>query len=428
MADKLSAPSPGTVGADTVGVFEQRIESMLDFAALLSPGTVEAFIDEQFEKQPHVVRGDRGRFAALFSIDDVDAAVAAAPAPGGGSTSSAYGFRYTSGVREDYTFNADTGRSNTAAHRAYDEGFTVIANAVRQTKAEVARLAMSMESVLQHRVDTNMYLTPPAARGFPPHIDQHDTLLVQIDGAKRWSIWNPDQELPLTGSTEFDNPPLREPDMVVDLTAGDALYIPHGWWHCGVTGEELSLHLTFGVISLKWVDLLLASIRLVADGDIRLRQSLPLNYSLSFDEMVTEIGEQAGSMLRSLATIQQRDDVSHHVLQVLLADRIDSQTAPFENRMQSTIHRKSLLATDVVEHRQGLRGVVLDIEGGCQLKFVGGFVSGPASARSALEFIVQTERFCATDLPGLSEDFQLQLVHELVLQGMVRPADETRWS
>lgn len=418
--DWASASAQHCDDVDVGGRPASNSDAVFDFARLLAPDTIEDFVATAFEKRPHVVRGDGARFESLFRFDDIDAAVAAAPAPGQGLTSSAYGFRYTSGVREDYTFRESTGRSNTAAHRAYAHGYTVIANAVRQNHAPVARLAMSMENELQHRVDTNMYLTPPAAQGFPPHIDQHDTFLVQIEGTKRWSIWKPDQELPLTGSTEFDNPPQHAPDLTVDLSAGDLLYIPHGWWHCGVTSDDLSLHLTFGVISLKWIDLLLASIRLMADGDVRLRRSLPLAGTQSFDQMVDELSTTASGLLAGLSVIQQRTDVSRHVAEVLLADRIDSQTAPFENRMRSTIARTGLGPNDLVEQRQGLRAVVQDIEGGCQLKFVGGYVSGPTTARVAFEFVAHAERFCAADLPGLSADFQVQLVQELVLQGMVR--------
>jgi len=391
-----------------------------DFARMLAPDTVEDFVETIFERRPHVIRGSADRFSTLFGLDDVDAAVSAAPAPPQGLTSSAYGFRYTSGTREDYTFKESAGRSNTAAHRAYAHGYTIIANAVRQNHPVVARLAMSMEQALQHRVDTNMYLTPPASQGFPPHIDQHDTFLVQIEGAKRWSIWAPDQELPLVGSTEYDNPPTHEPDLSLELTAGDVLYIPHGWWHCGVTGEDLSLHLTFGVISLKWVDLLLASVRLMADGDVRLRRSLPLGGGRPFDEMVAEIAETAAGLLSGLGDVQRRADVSRHVMGVLLADRLDTQPAPFENRMRSTIERSTLGPTDPVERREGLNAVVQDIEGGCRLAFIGGFVNGPAEAREAFEFVASADRFRACDLPGLTEQFQLDLLHELVLQGMVR--------
>lgn len=424
--DRVPARSLDGERARTGGPDACSDGTIFDFAQLLCPDTVEDFVDTVFERRPHVVRGESDRFEALFRFDDVDSAVAAAPAPGQGLTSSAYGFRYTNGVREDYTFKEATGRSNTAAHRAYAHGYTVIANAVRQNHPAVARLAMSMEHELQHRVDTNMYLTPPAAQGFPPHIDQHDTFLVQIEGSKRWSIWKPDQQLPLSGSTEYDNPPRGVPDLTVDLTAGDLLYIPHGWWHCGVTGEDLSLHLTFGVISLKWIDLLLASVRLMADGDVRLRRSLPLAGTTAFDDTVAELSATAADLLAGLSEIQRRDDVSQHVIRVLLADRLDSQPAPFENRMRAIIDRGAVGPNDVVEQRQGLRAIVQDIEGGCQLKFVGGFVNGPTDSRNALEFAAATERFCARDLPGLSDDFGVQLVQELVLQGMVRVADRAR--
>ena len=37
----------------------------------------------------------------------------------------------------------------------------------------------------------NAYLSPPSARGLELHFDFHDVFVLQLDGAKRWRVWEP---------------------------------------------------------------------------------------------------------------------------------------------------------------------------------------------------------------------------------------------
>ncbi len=44
---------------------------------------------------------------------------------------------------------------------------------------------------LGHAVQVNAYLSPAAAKGLELHFDYHDVFVLQLDGAKRWRVWEP---------------------------------------------------------------------------------------------------------------------------------------------------------------------------------------------------------------------------------------------
>ena len=118
--------------------------------------------------------------------------------------------------------------------------------------------AHAMAAALQRAVDPmtvqcNAYFTPARAQGVKPHADQHHTLLVQTSGRKHWRAWGNIDRNPATPMVEYESgvaaslAERTEPDLVVTLEPGDCLLIPRGHVHCASTGNEHSLHLTFGL-------------------------------------------------------------------------------------------------------------------------------------------------------------------------------------
>ncbi|MGQ0575135.1 MAG: JmjC domain-containing protein [Pseudonocardia sp.] len=100
----------------------------------------------------------------------------------------------------------------------------------------------------------NGYLTYAAASAFGRHSDDHDVVVVQAEGRKRWTVFAPGTD---------------EPVLDRDLRPGDVLHVPAGWEHV-VTGlGEPTLHWTFGFVVPSRADLLLAELghRASADPD-----------------------------------------------------------------------------------------------------------------------------------------------------------------
>ncbi|MER5969163.1 cupin domain-containing protein [Streptomyces sp. NPDC002055] len=142
-------------------------------------------------------------------------------------------------------------------HRHLAEGATLVLDAVDELHPGIGRLAQALERHLHTGIQVNAYASWTPKEGFGVHWDDHDVLVLQIDGAKRWRIYGPTRQAPLHRDTDVPEPPPNEPIIELVLNAGDMLYLPRGWWHAVAASEGVhSLHLTCGMQTATGADLL----------------------------------------------------------------------------------------------------------------------------------------------------------------------------
>lgn len=110
------------------------------------------------------------------------------------------------------------------------------------------------------RVQVNAYLTTQNAAGFPLHWDDHEVIVLQVSGEKRWEVRGSSRTAPMYRDAEPNNEPSQEIVWSGTLKPGDVMHIPRGYWH-QATRAELggghSLHLTFGVVKrtgVSWLE------------------------------------------------------------------------------------------------------------------------------------------------------------------------------
>ena len=70
-------------------------------------------------------------------------------------------------------------------------GATMVLQGLQLTDPHLARVANNLALALDHAVQVNAYLSPAAARGLELHFDHHDVFVLQLDGRKRWRVWEP---------------------------------------------------------------------------------------------------------------------------------------------------------------------------------------------------------------------------------------------
>ncbi|WP_330338765.1 cupin domain-containing protein [Streptomyces sp. NBC_00557] len=162
-------------------------------------------------------------------------------------------------------------------HARLAEGASLVIDAVDELHPPVGRAAMELEHWLRTGVQTNLYASWTAREGFGVHWDDHEVIVIQIDGAKRWKLYGPTRTAPMYKDTDEPEPPPEQPITELVLRPGDLLYLPRGWWHSVAASEgEHSLHLTFGIQSATGAQLL----SWLAD-DLRrhdvLREDLPVH-------------------------------------------------------------------------------------------------------------------------------------------------------
>ncbi|AZC24394.1 JmjC domain-containing protein [Pseudomonas sessilinigenes] len=166
-------------------------------------------------------------------------------------------------------------------HAAYRSGKTLLLTHLQNSHIGVARLARFIESelhgagiLLRKEVGANLFLTPPFSRGFEPHYDGHDVLILQLAGKKIWNTF--DQRPKIRAGMEGDQVPpdqLGQIRNTFELHQGDVLYLPRGKPHVAYTTNENSLHLTLSIVPATWSDFFAEEIKSRSDIDSRLTET-----------------------------------------------------------------------------------------------------------------------------------------------------------
>jgi lysine-specific demethylase/histidyl-hydroxylase NO66 len=380
------------------------------------------FAAEHWSRAPLLSRAKQlpASFDDLLSADDVDELVAdrALRTPffrtvreGGGLPAplravNAGGRRIGDVVDADALF---------AQHR---DGATLVLNALHRSWPPVARFCRQLAAELGHPTQCNAYVTPGGdAQGFAFHHDTHDVFVLQVSGRKRWVVHEPVLRLPLRSQARAGAdlvPDGAEPLLDVELEAGDALYLPRGYVHAALTTDEHSVHLTVGVLSVTWKDVLDDAVALAAD-DEAFRDALP---ALEPDRAVADVPaflRQAAAWLEALPADRVQERLARR-----LADALPVE--PVRLLAQTAVAR-DLTATTPLRPRDGLRRSLAVRGDTAVLHLPDREVALPAAAQSALERLLASPCTPADLVQhGLDEDGALVLARRMLREGVVVPA------
>ncbi|QTZ92760.1 cupin domain-containing protein [Streptomyces auratus] len=141
-------------------------------------------------------------------------------------------------------------------HHQLKDGASLVLDAVDALHPGAEDLATALERHFRTDVQVNLYASWTPQEGFGVHWDDHDVVVVQLEGAKRWKLYGATRIDPLRVDTEAPEPPTGAPVAEIVLQAGDMLYLPRGWWHAVAATEGRSLHLTCGLKPTTGADLL----------------------------------------------------------------------------------------------------------------------------------------------------------------------------
>ncbi|WP_419162956.1 cupin domain-containing protein [Candidatus Palauibacter sp.] len=184
--------------------------------------------------------------------------------------------------------------------RLFAEGGTVIFESLHHRHEPLRRLCASFAAQAGARTQTNIYLTPPDSQGFQPHWDTHDVFVLQVEGSKRWQIYDGAEDFPLAGQRSCSEE--HEPGVVAGeftVSAGDVVYIPRGVMHAAESGPETSLHITLGLIAYTWAEFLLECVGELALRSRAWRENLPFGFGTGA-ETKREVRNELRCRLRDL--------------------------------------------------------------------------------------------------------------------------------
>ncbi|WP_392957705.1 JmjC domain-containing protein [Streptomyces sp. LN245] len=133
-------------------------------------------------------------------------------------------------------------------HARLKEGASLALDSIDELHPPLGRLCEAIERELRTRVQVNLYASWSATEGFGVHWDDHDTVVVQLDGAKRWRIYGTTRPFLLYRDIEDPGEAPTEPVADLVLWPGDVLYVPRGVWPA-VSADQgtRSLHVTCGL-------------------------------------------------------------------------------------------------------------------------------------------------------------------------------------
>lgn len=388
-------------------ITEQRhLEEPLDW---LLGRAAEGFLAGAFEREPVIVHhDDPQRFRALLSIAAVDRKVAEQDLREGM-------LAMVDATRpvDISDFVASSGAiDRVAVARLYRRGATIILNQVHQSDIALAAFCRSVERVFSCHVQTNIYLTPPGSQGFHTHYDNHDVFVLQVEGEKTWRLYDRPVEAPYRGERfEPGRHPVGEPSHSFVLKAGDCAYLPRGLMHdASTSGDAASLHITCGLLTRTWADLVLEAISEVCVDDPAFRRSLPPGFAnRDFDRTAAQ--DHFRALVADLPARARIDGALDLLTEQFIRSRepdvlgaIEGGSRPPGRRYRA---RPSLWR-------------LLDEEGGLRLIAPGGDLTFSRAPRAVIERALSGDPFKPEDL---GDDQADELIRRLTVAGLIERID-----
>jgi len=388
----------------------------MDANWLFHPLTYDAFASRYFERDVCVItRGDPRYYGDLLSIDDLDTILATHRVSHPEISVVQYGKDIP---RQSYT--SEGGRIDPVrTSKLFAQGATVVFTQLQGRLPAMGRLCAEIETLLSQRMQTNIYLTPADAQGFPPHWDTHDVFVLQISGTKRWTIYDTQIELPLRGqSFEREECTIGPVSQEFEIGPGDLVYVPRGVIHSAKSTDQQSLHITTGMMGPNWAELLVQAVSNAAAADRSLRESLPLGWARddSSADLMALYRERIAALAAKLTTVPPPFED--------LADGLTGNYGALNGGLlKRTIEATTLSRSSVVRARPESPWELRHDAESCYLRAGARELRLPARVLPILQLFKRREQARVADLPDAVDDAgKLVLVRRLIKEGLLECA------
>jgi hypothetical protein len=280
---------------------------------------------------------------------------------------------------------------------------------------QLDRLARALELLLHQPVTTSAFWSRGGMRA-PVHYDDHDLIVVQLLGGKRWYVAT-SSDLP---NTWRGIPPEKVelgPHTSFDVRPGDVVYLPRGTLH-SVTSDAESLHLSIGFTPLTLREAIIAALDQLSDVDQTLR---------------TTVGGRLAYQLRGLGVERLAAPVLDGVERLRAACRTPGfLAAALQQRSSRVVATLAALPAPAPAPALGLDTELTHTEVAfCHLtaspdtidfSHPGGHLYIHRGAEQGLLYMLNTPRFRVRDVPGdLADEVRLSLAAKLVQIGFLKP-------
>jgi ribosomal protein L16 Arg81 hydroxylase len=385
-----------------------------NFNRLLQPISPSNFLSEYWEQRPLIIsKRESNYYDSLFSINNFDDVIYFSECKypdlrllkDGQVLPQAYECK-------------DRFSSINRIYEAYNQGSTIVLDNLQFRWKPLAFFCRSLETFLSHTVNINSYLTPQSSQGFSAHFDTHEVFILQISGSKIWRIYEQASLLPL--DTDKKNQFVSKSQLgnllyEITLNSGDLLYIPRGYVHEALTSKSSSLHLTLGIDTFKWTDIISYALKLVSQQNVSFRKSLSVGF-LNQNEQKEYLKNHFKELLELLSQNAVFDEAVEQLPQVLIEKMLPLPGEQF-TQINNLDH---INPNTVVKKREGMLCYISREEDSVSIQFPGGKVKGPIYIEPALNFIANSEDFLIKDISSnISDNSKLILIRFLLKQGLL---------
>ncbi len=123
-----------------------------------------------------------------------------------------------------------------------EAGGSLVVRRLHLMVPEIRALCSDIRDTLQERINVAFVVTTGAGAALPLHYDTADVLVVQLEGAKRWLVFDDPVPNPVRGMQRDPSQPEGRIAFDAELKAGERLFVPAGLSHRCVNGDGRSLH------------------------------------------------------------------------------------------------------------------------------------------------------------------------------------------
>jgi ribosomal protein L16 Arg81 hydroxylase len=218
----------------------------MPFAELVAPLAVDKFISDYWTRRAVHLFVEGRTFADRFGWDGVNAIL---NARGLGSSKVRVVLAGNEIPESRFSTSGDSRAIDPHAVLGwFDQGATLVLTQADSHWPPLAAVVRGVQDFFLEDVNVNVYCSPGEIQGVDCHYDLHEVFVLQVEGAKRWKIFEPTVDAPLARFRKEDAPTEdTTPYLDVVLRKGEVLYVPRGHWHYAVADGSASVHVTIGV-------------------------------------------------------------------------------------------------------------------------------------------------------------------------------------
>ncbi|MEE9335210.1 MAG: cupin domain-containing protein [Granulosicoccaceae bacterium] len=379
---------------------------------ILLPISLEAFFADYWEQQPlHISRASSTLYADVITEQSMRSSL---------TNQQLYfpGVQLTQAGRsispESYTDSKKKIQPEKAT-QLHSEGATIVWSQAHDYFPQLHAFCRELQSAFKLPCLANVYLSPANQQGFNAHYDSHDVMILQVSGCKTFRFYKNGVILPF-GSERFDSSIHKAGELTeeIKLEPGDTLYIPRGMMHDAVAaGDDASLHITIGIYTATYKELLQQQLELMSVGRTGLRRSVE-SLTTGSDASITipaDIPEATAvdSQLLVAAFEQLQDNLA-----------LDSLADPVSEEMTKPacdqLTDQSWLS---VNHRNVMN--LSRSDDAVKLRLFGKILHFTDPLGAAMQWILgqSDENFECQAIPSLSQEQRLALCKQLILENVV---------